>query len=76
MTETAGGAFLLAGECLSISSLEHKSVREGGRRGGRTGASLAGGVCESFERKHTWLALTIDSNPMFTGKPVAFKALI
>lgn len=30
MTETAGGAFLLAGEFLSFSSLEHKSIREGG----------------------------------------------
>lgn len=76
MTETAGGAFLLAGECLSISSLEHKSIREGGRRGGRAGASLAGGVSEILERKHAWLALTIDSEPMLTGKPVAFKALI
>lgn len=71
MTETAGGAFLLAGEFLSISSLEHKR-----RRGGRTGASsLAGGVCESFERKYTRLELTIDSNLMLTGKPVVFKAL-
>lgn len=76
MTETAGGAFLLAGQRLSIFSLEHKSVREGGRRGGRTGASsLAGGVCESFERKHTRLELTIDSNLVYTGKPVVFKAL-
>lgn len=68
--------FLAGRSVLSVSSLEHKSVREGGRRGGRTEASsLAGGVRESFERKHTRLELTVDSNPRFTGKAAVFEAL-
>lgn len=50
------------------------SGREGD--GGRTEASsLAGGVCESFEREHARLELTVDSNPGFTGKAVVFEAL-
>lgn len=53
VTETAGGAFWLAGEFLSLSSLEHESIGEAGRRGGGTAvSSLAGGVCESLGRKH------------------------
>lgn len=77
MVGTAGGACWLTGESLSISSLEHKSIKEGGvgeGSGGRTGASsLAGGVCGSFQRKG--LELAIYSSPLFTGEPVVFKVL-
>jgi len=56
VAETAGGAFWLIGECLSISSLEHESVSEGGRKGERIGvSSLPGGFVKALrESTCTW----------------------